>query len=241
MGAAIVAVLAIAAGVYAYQQEKEPIEKRGSATEEFVTTEEPKPPPPRRLNPRPWPTYGYDAARQHISPYDHRPPFRRLWKIDAHDSLEFPPSVGYGRVYLAQQKGLFFALDAKTGKVDWRKSLGRCAASSPTIGKGVVYQSYMHPVECPQDQAGRRRLPRRLGRRHRPGAVALQVGADRVVAAAEERPTLRRHLGPQRLRLERQDRQADLELPGRRPGQHVGRLLARGASSSRRTAARSTR
>jgi outer membrane protein assembly factor BamB len=154
VGVALVAVLVIAVGVYAYQQEKQPIEKRGSASEEFVTTEEPKPPPPKERNPRPWPTYGYDNARQHISPYGHRPPFRRLWKIDAHDTLEFPPTVGYGRVYLAQQKGLFFALDAKTGKVDWRKSLGRCAASSPTVGKGVVYVSYMHRVECLQDQAG---------------------------------------------------------------------------------------
>jgi outer membrane protein assembly factor BamB len=153
VSAALLAAIVVGAGVYAYQKEKEPIEKRGSATEEFVTTEQqqPKPPP---VNPRPWPTYAYDSARQHISPYDHRPPFRRLWKIDAHDTLEFPPSVGYGRVYLAQQKGLFFALNAETGKVDWRKSLGRCAASSPTIGKGVVYQSYMHPVQCLQDQAG---------------------------------------------------------------------------------------
>jgi outer membrane protein assembly factor BamB len=153
VSAALLAAIVVGAGVYAYQKEKEPIEKRGSAEVEFETTEEqpPKPPP---VNPRPWPTYAYDAARQHISPYDHRPPFRRLWKIDAHDTLEFPPSVGYGHVYLAQQKGLFFALDAETGKVDWRKSLGRCAASSPTIGKGVVYQAYMHPVECLQDQAG---------------------------------------------------------------------------------------
>jgi outer membrane protein assembly factor BamB len=152
-GAALVAAIAVAVAVYAYEKEKEPIEKRGSASEEFVTTEDPKPKPPP-VNPRPWPTYAYDAARQHISPYDHRPPYRRLWKVDAHDTLEFPPSVGYGHVYLAQQKGLFFALDAKTGKVDWRKDLERCAASSPTIGKGVVYQAYMHPVACLQDQAG---------------------------------------------------------------------------------------
>jgi len=152
-GAGLVAAIAVAVGVYVYENEKQPIEKRGSASEEFVTTEDPKPKPPP-VNPRPWPTYAYDAARQHISPYDHRPPYRQLWKIDAHDTLEFPPSVGYGRVYLAQQKGLFFALDADTGKVDWRKSTGRCAASSPTVGKGVVYQSYMHPVECLQDQAG---------------------------------------------------------------------------------------
>jgi outer membrane protein assembly factor BamB len=156
LGGALVAVaIAIAAGVYAYNEEKEPIEKRGSATEEFVTTEAEEPqPPPKKKNPRPWPTYSYDVARRHISPYDHRPPYRRLWQIDAHDTLEFPPSIGYGRVYLAQQKGLFFALDAETGKVDWRKKLGRCAASSPTIGKQVVYQSYMHPVACLQGQAG---------------------------------------------------------------------------------------
>ncbi len=153
--ALVVIALAVAIGVYAYN-ENQPLEKRGSATEEFVVTEEPEPPPPPpdKEIARPWPTYGYDIARQHISPYDHRPPFRRLWKIDAHDTLEFPPTIGYGRLYLAQQKGLFFALDVKTGKVDWKKTIGRCAASSPTIGKGVVYQSYMHPVECLQDQAG---------------------------------------------------------------------------------------
>jgi outer membrane protein assembly factor BamB len=154
-GALVVLVLAITIGVYAYN-ENQPLEKRGSATEEFVTTEEPEPPPPppKEENVRPWPTYGYDIARGHISPYKLRPPYRRIWTIDAHDSLEFPPTIGYGRVYLAQQKGLFFALDAKDGSVDWRKKMGRCAASSPTIGDGVIYQSYMHKVECLQDQAG---------------------------------------------------------------------------------------
>ena len=155
-GALVAVVIAAAAGVYAYyKDETKPIEKRGSATEEFVTTEpeEPKP-PPTKDNPRPWPTYGYDRGRRHVSPYQHRPPYKRIWKIDAHDTLEFPPTVGYGHVYLAQQKGLFFALDAKTGRVKWRKKVGRCAASSPTVGKGVVYQSYMHPVACLQDQAG---------------------------------------------------------------------------------------
>jgi outer membrane protein assembly factor BamB len=156
-GALVVLALAAAIGVYAYNESRQPIEKRGSATEEFVVEDapEPEPPPPKEKEiPRPWPTYGYDDARQHISPYDHRPPYRRLWQIDAHDTLEFPPTVGYGLVYLAQQKGLFFALSAETGRVAWKKSFGRCAAASPTIGKGLVYQSYMHPVECLQDQAG---------------------------------------------------------------------------------------
>jgi outer membrane protein assembly factor BamB len=155
VGGGLVAILvAVAAGLYVRSQDKPP-EKRGSATEEFVTTEETEPkPPPKNENPRPWPTYGYDDARQHISPYHMRPPYKRLWTIDAHDTLEFPPTLGYGKMFLAQQKGLFFALNAKNGRVAWRKSLNRCAASSPTIGRGVVYQAYMHPVICAQDQAG---------------------------------------------------------------------------------------
>jgi outer membrane protein assembly factor BamB len=151
-GGLVVIVLAVAIGLYVRSQ-NEPLEKRGSATEEFVTTEEAKP-PPKKDDPRPWPTYGYDDQRQHVSPYKHQPQYRRLWSINAHDTVEFPPSVGYGRVYVAQQKGLFFALNAKTGQVRWRKSLDRCAAASPTIGKGVVYQSYMHPVVCAQGQPG---------------------------------------------------------------------------------------
>ncbi len=152
----VLAVLVVAAAAYyVLRDTDDPIEKRGSATEEFVTTEAPAPkPPPKQAAARPWPTYGYDVGRTHVSPYDHRPRFRRLWKIDAHDTLEFPPTIGYGRVYLAQQKGLFFALDAKTGKVDWRKSLDRCAASSPTIGKGVIYQAYMATVPCDEGKPG---------------------------------------------------------------------------------------
>ena len=42
--ALVVTVLAVAIGVYAYN-ENQPLEKRGSATEEFVVTDEPEPPP----------------------------------------------------------------------------------------------------------------------------------------------------------------------------------------------------
>ena len=103
-GAALVAALVVAVGFYVYKKQTDPIEKRGSADEEFVPTEEPQAkPPPKKQNPRPWPTYGYNAARDHVSPYDHRPPYKRLWKVSAHDTLEFPPSVGFGHVDLAQQ------------------------------------------------------------------------------------------------------------------------------------------
>ena len=207
MGAALVAAIAVAVGVYAYEKEKEPIEKRGSASEEFVTTDEPT---ARAAAGEPAPLADLRLRRRPPAHLPLRPPAALPPALEDRRPrhARVPADVGYGHVYVAQQKGLFFALDAKTGKVDWRKSLGRCAASSPTIGKGVVYQSYMHPVECLQDQAGRERLPGGVGRRHRPRALALQDRADRVVAAAQERPPLRRHLGPQRLRDQRGHRQA---------------------------------
>jgi outer membrane protein assembly factor BamB len=152
-GVLAVLAIAVALGVYAYLDDPEPPEKRGSARQEFLTTEAPAPKPKPR-DPTPWPTYSYDNQRTHVSPYRHRPPYRRLWSIDARDTVEFPGSIGYGRAYVAQQKGLFFALNAKTGKVAWRKNTGRCHAASPTLGKGLVYQAVMDHVPCPPERPG---------------------------------------------------------------------------------------
>ena len=60
-------------------------------------------------------------------------------------------------MFLAQQKGLFFAIDGKTGKVRWKRNFKRCAASSPAVGRGTVYQAYMDFVDCPQGRSGRHR------------------------------------------------------------------------------------
>jgi outer membrane protein assembly factor BamB len=155
-GAVVVIVLGGAVAAYAhYKDQTSPTEKRGSSKVEF----DPKESPPKRSKKAeltvPWPTYGFDRGRTHVAAgFDHRPPFHKLWSIDAHDTLEFPPSVGYGRIYIAQQKGLFFALNAKTGRLAWRKATKRCAASSPTLHRGVVYQSYMDLVPCPEGRPG---------------------------------------------------------------------------------------
>ena len=152
-GSLVVLAVGVAIGIYAYNA-NQPTRKRGSASDEFVTNAEPKPRPRPAEKREPWPTYGYDAERTHFADFKHRPPYHRVWSIDAHDTLEFPPSIGYGRVYLAQQKGRFFVLDANNGHVKWKKKTNRCSASSPTLSKGVVYQAWMAPVPCPQDQAG---------------------------------------------------------------------------------------
>jgi outer membrane protein assembly factor BamB len=152
-GSLVVVAVGIAIGIYAHNA-NEPTRKRGSASDEFVTNAEPKPRPRPAEKREPWPTYAYDAERTHFADFKHRPPYHRVWSIDAHDTLEFPPSIGYGRVYLAQQKGRFFVLDANNGHVKWKKKTGRCSASSPTLSKGVVYQAWMDLVPCPQDRAG---------------------------------------------------------------------------------------
>jgi outer membrane protein assembly factor BamB len=151
-GALVVVALGAAGAIYVHNR-NEPTRKRGSATEEFVTTAEPKP-KPKPKDPVPWPTFAFDRERDHVSPFRHKPPFHKLWSVDGHNTLEFPPSVAYGHVYLAQQKGLFFAINAKSGKVRWRKSLNRCSASSPTIRDHVVYQAWMDFVNCPQGRPG---------------------------------------------------------------------------------------
>ena len=146
-------LLVIAAGgaVRAMMDEEEPPEKRGSASVEFDVGADPESRAPKADADEPWPTLGYDLARSKVSPYDHKPPYRRTWRVDSRDQLEYPPSVAYGNVYIAQQKGLFFAVNGKTGKPVFKtKNYRRCAASSPTINKGVVYQSYMHFSPCPQ-------------------------------------------------------------------------------------------
>ena len=152
-GVAVVLLVVAAAGaVRALMNDEEPPQKRGSAAVEFDPGAEPEAAPPKKADAdEPWPTLGYDVARSKVSPYDHRPPYRRTWRLDSRDQLEYPPSVAYGNVYIAQQKGLFFAVNGKTGRPVFKtKNYKRCAASSPTIKGGVVYQSYMDFAPCPQ-------------------------------------------------------------------------------------------
>jgi outer membrane protein assembly factor BamB len=132
----------------------------GAETQTEPPEAEPTPPPttskPPRTGPLPlldgvewWPTYGYDEARTHVAPgYPLRPPFRQLWQFRAGHYIEFPPAVAYGRVYVANQVGRFFAVNARTGRIIWQKRFGRCIAASPVVAGGIVYQAVMHPLPC---------------------------------------------------------------------------------------------
>jgi outer membrane protein assembly factor BamB len=127
--------------------ERQTEDVRGSADTEFVETQEPGATTREKeaVNEEPWPTYGFDRARTRFAPdFQHRPPFRRLWTVSAGTLIEFPPVIAYGRLYFADTRGRFYAVDAKTGEIAWRKNFGRFTAASPTVGQGVVYQPLMN-------------------------------------------------------------------------------------------------
>ena len=152
--AAVLAVIA-AAGGWWYHEQTATKEVRGSSTVEFVPRDRPEKPkrPERVVRTVPWPTYGYDEQRTHLSPFRHRPPYRRLWTLRARWYIEFPPAVGYGKVFVSQLKGVFFAVDAKTGEWRWRRKFPYCSAASPTIADGLVIETFV-PTPCTRGPRG---------------------------------------------------------------------------------------
>jgi outer membrane protein assembly factor BamB len=126
---------------------------RGSPTVEFS----PRLRGPDSFNRKePWPTYGRDLQRTHFAPFRHRPPFREIWRVDAPDAIEFPPTVEYGRVYFNSFRGHFYALEASSGRVVWKKQVGHCSPASPMLAHHVVYQSYALPLPCTRHAPGAR-------------------------------------------------------------------------------------
>jgi len=152
----VLAGIGAAAGYYYYDQTHPP-SILGKSSEQFVPTAGPNPTttsPAHTTTPAkhartiaiPWPTYGYDPQRTHVSPYPLRPPYRKLWFVRTGYYIEYPPIVAYGRLFLAQQHGRFYAIDAKTGKLAWVQHFApMCTAASPAVWHGVVYQPYLPP------------------------------------------------------------------------------------------------
>ena len=120
----------------------------GSTSTEFVTT---APPPPKKP-PEPgvyWPTYGYDQERARFDPGPKlRPPFRRVWTFHGRSLLEFPPVVGYGRVFITTFHGALYALSAETGKKVWRYKSPRCGWASPALDAHLVFETWIGNYEC---------------------------------------------------------------------------------------------
>lgn len=147
-------VVAVLAGLLAARL-RESADIEGSPTIEFDAGNVPDPvrPPPAppgvdRSEIVSWATYGYSAERTRISPYPHRPPFKRVWSFGARSLLEFPPAIAYGRLYLTNLRGTTFAIDTETGKPVWRRDENRCAASTPAVADRLVVQAFLNQRPC---------------------------------------------------------------------------------------------
>lgn len=123
---------------------------RGSPTVEFLTNEvvvEPRPWRPQKLR-VPWPTYGLENERLRNAPLRLPPPLRRVWTWRAQALLEFPPVIGYKRLYLVTNAGRVVAISAKSGRRAWHYRSKRCSASSPAISRGTVYVTLLNRPPC---------------------------------------------------------------------------------------------
>ncbi|MDX6663674.1 MAG: hypothetical protein QOG09_1776 [Solirubrobacterales bacterium] len=96
-----------------------------------------------------WPFYGHDEGRTKFLPGKGLdPPFKRVWRFEARKLLEFPPIYVRGRLYMMNNDGVFFALNAKTGNVKWRRKIGSLNASSPAYAGGRVYGVNLAPAQA---------------------------------------------------------------------------------------------
>jgi outer membrane protein assembly factor BamB len=120
---------------------------KGSSTVEFHPKEV-APPAPKEPGIA-WPTYGHDPERlRFANGVTLAPPFRRIWTFHAQSLVEFPPAVGYGRLFFANNAGVLFAIGAKNGKRAWKVVSHRCQAASPTLDRHVVYMAYLNAPPC---------------------------------------------------------------------------------------------
>ena len=122
---------------------------RGSSTIEYHPQPQPKPPPAHEKIT--WPQYGLDETRSRDVDLSLRPPFRRVWTYHAGSLVEFPPAIGYGRLFFSTNTGKFAAISTRTGKRAWKRYTHRCVAASPALGpqqQGTVYAVFLNRPPC---------------------------------------------------------------------------------------------
>ena len=65
------------------------------------------------------------SSRRYLPAKHLDPPFRSsLWSFQAGKLLEFQPIVVHGTIYFMDKDGEFYALDARKGRVDWKRKVG---------------------------------------------------------------------------------------------------------------------
>ena len=142
---AIVLVLCGTAAVFVLVRLHEGRDIFGSSSAEFSTEKTARTVQPPDI---PWPTFGFNNEHTRVGPGTLRPPFRTIWTYRAGTLVEFPPVIGYGRLYFANNSGLLVALNARNGKPVWKQVSHRCQASSPALADNLVFVTYLNSPPC---------------------------------------------------------------------------------------------
>jgi outer membrane protein assembly factor BamB len=131
------ALILLAGGAaLAYELLKRPADIHNEAVP-FVPQKPPKPKKAKTVN---WPLFGLNRARTRYLPAKGvKPPFRKLWRYTGRPLLEFPPIFVGGKLFFVDNSGFARALDADTGKLLWKRRIGRLNASSPAYSKHRLY------------------------------------------------------------------------------------------------------
>lgn len=134
--ALLAAAIAFSAAIVGYELLKRPADVHNPDAI-FKPQKPKKVKPPKTVN---WPIFGYDRARTRYLPVKGiKPPFRKLWRFTDRPLLEFPPIYVGGKLYLVNNSGYAYALDADTGKELWKRRIGRLNASSPAYYRHRLY------------------------------------------------------------------------------------------------------
>lgn len=95
-----------------------------------------------------WPTYGLSNSKTRYLPRTGlRPPLKSRWEFVSGALMEFSPIIVRGRVFGVNNAGLAFSLEAKTGKVNWKRRIGNLNASSPAFSRGRLFMVSLEPGE----------------------------------------------------------------------------------------------
>lgn len=154
VAAAVAVLLGGVLAAYVIHRLRQSADERGSTSTEYVTTQTTAARPPAAV---PWPTYGFSPDRTRSAQLALRPPFRIVWRYQAGSLIEFPPAIGYDRLFFSTNKGTFAAVSEKTGKYAWRYRAHRCVAASPAIGPhahGTVYEAFLNRPPCNAQNGG---------------------------------------------------------------------------------------
>jgi outer membrane protein assembly factor BamB len=92
-----------------------------------------------------WPFYGYtkEHTRFFPAPASLRPPFKRVWVRNDHTLLEFPPVIYGSHIFQLGDDGVLYAVDKRTGRTFWARSLGLLSASTPAVVGNTVYATVL--------------------------------------------------------------------------------------------------